>query len=330
MKRRDFIAGLGGIALAPGLLRGQERRPLIAMISPLSASGAVPNLQAFRQGMAKLGFQEGRNYTLTARFSEGDKAAAEAAAKELVALNPDLIVAGAATSVFAHAASSTIPIVMVGMGGDPEELGLAQSLAHPGGNVTGNLFNALTASGALGIDGKRLSLLAELVPRLSRLGALFNPDDEQDVAKLAVVPQAAADLRFNCKTYLARNTDELKVVLAAMAASDDQAFYISGSPFLLLHRVGIAERIDAMRRPAIGSIREQAVAGLLLAYSPSIPDSYRRAADQVVKILKGAKPGDLPIEQAVKFDLFVNLKAAARLGIEIPPMFLARVDEVIE
>ena len=331
MRRRNFIAGLGGVTLAPGLLRAQERRPLIAIISPVSAAAAVPNLSAFRRGMAKLGFEEGRNYALIARFSEGDAALAAAAAKELVALKPDVILAGAAISVLAaHAATGTIPIVMVGMGGDPEKLGLAQSLARPGGNVTGNLFNALTASGTLGIVGKRLSLLAELVPRLTRVGALFNPDDEQDAAGLAVLPQAAADLRLECNTYLARNAGELKTALAAMAASGDEAFFISGSPFPNLHRVEIAEQIDAMKRPAIGGIRELAVAGLLLAYGASIPENYRSAADHVVKILGGARAADLPIEQAVKFDLLVNLKTAARLGIEVPPMFLARADEVIE
>lgn len=334
MRRREFIALAASMALAPRHANGQQRSrlPLVAVLSPVSAALAQPNLDAFRQGLIKLDFEEGRDYTLAARFGGGNLDAIKAAAKELVALKPDVIVAGATAPVLAaRAATITIPIVMVGMGGDPEKLGLAQNLAHPGGNVTGNLFNALTASGKVGTVGKRLSLLTEFVPGLSRVGVMFNPDDEQDAPLPAELPSAAAQLDVQLRTYLVRNNEEVEKALGAMRGNDDAAFYVSGSPLLNVDRVVVAERILAMKRPAIGGVREQTVAGLLATYGASIPDNYRKAADYVVKIiLRGTRPGDLPIEQPVKFDLIINLKSAKVLGLTIPSTLLARADEVIE
>jgi putative ABC transport system substrate-binding protein len=253
------------------------------------------------------------------------------AAVELVALKPDVIVAGAtAPGLAVRAATTTVPIVMVGFGGDPEKLGLAQTLSHPGGNVTGNLFYALTASGNVGTVGKRLSLLTELVPSLSRIGVIFNPDDEQDSLIPGQLPAAAAQLNVRLRTYLARSNEEVEKALVSMEGSDDAAFYISGSPLLNINRTMVAERIVAMKRPAIGGVREQTAAGLLVTYGASIPDNYRKAADYVVKIIRGTGPGDLPIQQAVKFDLIINLKTAAALGLTVPATLLARADEVIE
>jgi putative ABC transport system substrate-binding protein len=191
--------------------------------------------------MVGLGFEEGRNFTLVARFGGGDPDVIKRAARELVALKPDVIVAGATGPVLAvRAATATIPIVMVGLGGDPEKLGLAQTLAHPGGNVTGNLFYALTASGNVGTMGKRLSLLTEFVPGLSRVGVMFNPDDEQDSFVPAELPSAAAQLNVQLRTYLARNNEEVEKALAAMEGNDDAAFYISGSPLLNVNRAVVA------------------------------------------------------------------------------------------
>jgi putative ABC transport system substrate-binding protein len=229
-----------------------------------------------------------------------------------------------------RAATTTIPIVMVGMGGDPEKLGLAQTLSHPGGNVTGNLFYALTASGKVGTIGKRLSLLTEFVPGLSRVGVMFNPDDEQDSPVPAELPYAAAQLKVQLRTYLVRNNEEIEKALAAMEGNDDIGFYISGSPLLNINRAVVAERMLAMKRPAIGGVREQTVAGLLATYGASVTDNYRKAADYVVKIIRGTRPSDLPIEQAVKFDLIINLKTAKALGLAVPSTLLAGADEMIE
>jgi putative ABC transport system substrate-binding protein len=334
MRRREFITLVGGAAVAwPLAAHAQQRSglPLIAFLSPVSAAAAQLNLDAFRQGMAGLGFEEGRNFTLVARFGDGDPDVIKRAASELNALKPDVIVAGATEpALTVRAATATIPIVMVGFGADPEKLGLAQTLAHPGGNVTGNLFYALTASGNVGTLGKRLALLTEFVSGLSRVGVLFNPDDEQDAVVPTELPSAAAQLNVQLRSYLARNNEEVEKALAAMEGNDDAAFFISGSPLLNINRAVVAERILAMKRPAIGSVREQAVAGLLVTYGASIPDNYRGAADYVAKILRGTRPGDLPIQQAVKFDLIINLKTAKAFGLAVPPTLLARADEVIE
>jgi putative ABC transport system substrate-binding protein len=334
MRRREFITLVGGAAVAwPLAAHAQQRSglPLIAFLSPVSAAAAQLNLDAFRQGMAGLGFEEGRNFTLVARFGDGDPDVIKRAASELNALKPDVIVAGATEpALTVRAATATIPIVMVGFGADPEKLGLAQTLAHPGGNVTGNLFYALTASGNVGTLGKRLALLTEFVSGLSRVGVLFNPDDEQDAFVPTELPSAAAQLNVQLRSYLARNNEEVEKALAAMEGNDDAAFFISGSPLLNINRAVVAERILAMKRPAIGSVREQTVAGLLVTYGASIPDNYRGAADYVAKILRGTRPGDLPIQQAVKFDLIINLKTAKAFGLAVPPTLLARADEVIE
>lgn len=334
MRRREFVALAASAAFAWRHANAQQGsgRPLIALLSPVSAAAAQANLNAFRQGPVGLGLEEGRNFTLVARFSGGELEAINTAAKELVALKPDVIVAGATAPVLAlRAATATIPIVMVGMGGDPEKLGLAQTLAHPGGNVTGNLFYALTASGKAGTVGKRLSILTEFVPSLSRAGVMFNPDDGQDSLVVAQLPSAAAQLNVQLRTYPVRNKEEVEKALTVMEGNDDAGFYITGSPLLNINRAVVAERMLAIKRPAIGGVREQTVAGLLASYGASIADNYRRAADYVVKIiLRGTKPGDLPIEQAVKFDLIINLKTAKALGLEIPQMLLAAADEVIE
>jgi putative ABC transport system substrate-binding protein len=333
MRRREFIALAASTALGLRQANAQQRAglPLIGFLSPVSAAAAQSNLNAFRQGLVGLGFEEGRDFTLVARFGGADTDAIETEAKKLVALKPDVIVAGATVPVLAvHAATSTIPIVMVGMGGDPQKLGLAKTLAHPGGNVTGNLFYALSASGDVGTVGKRLSLLTELVPGLSRIGVMFNPDDEQDSLLSDQFPSAAAQLNVRLRNYLVRNNEEVEKALVSMEGSDDAAFYVSGSPLLNINRTMIAERILAMKRPGIGGVREQTAAGLLVTYGASIPDNYRKAADYVVKIIRGTGAGDLPIQQAVKFDLVINLKTAAALGLTMPATLLARADEVIE
>jgi putative tryptophan/tyrosine transport system substrate-binding protein len=333
MRRREFIALAASAALVSRRANAQQRSglPLIAFLSPVSAAAAQLNLDAFRQGMAGLGFEEGRNFTLVARFGGGDPDVIKRAASELIALKPDVIVAGATEpALTVRAATATIPIVMVGFGADPEKLGLAQALAHPGGNVTGNLFYALTTSGNVGTLGKRLALLTEFVPGLSRVGVMFNPDDEQDAFVPTELPSAAAQLNVQLRSYLARNNEEVEKALAAMEGNDDAAFFISGSPLLNINRAVVAERILVMKRPAIGSVREQTVAGLLVTYGASIPDNYRGAADYVAKILRGTRPGDLPIQQAVKFDLIINLKTAKAFGLAVPPTLLARADEVIE
>jgi putative ABC transport system substrate-binding protein len=332
MRRREFITLVGGGAIAwPLTLRAQQpARPLVAVLSPLSARAAAPNVEALRQGLHDLGYAEGRNLAFALRFANGDSGAATAMATEVVALKSDVIVAGAATVIEAHKATHDIPIVMVAMSGDPLKLGLVQSLARPGGNVTGLLFYALTASGSVGLTGKRLALLAELSPRPKRVGVMVNPNDAQDALSFEAMPEAARDLHLDYRLYEVREAGELDAAFAALARDGVDAILMSGSPLFNLHRARVAEKIAASGRPSIGTIREQAVEGSLMAYGPSIPQTYRRASRYVAKILEGTRAAELPIEQPTEFDLIINLKTAKALGLTVPSKLLARADEVIE
>jgi putative tryptophan/tyrosine transport system substrate-binding protein len=331
MQRREFIGLIGGAAAWPSMARAQQTKPVVALLSPLSAQAAAPNVEALRQGLLDLGYEEGRNFTFALRFFDGNFALAAAMAAEIVAMKVDVIVAGATQSAIeAHRATQVIPIVMTALSGDLVKLGLAQSLARPGGNVTGLLFSALTASGGLGLVGKRLGLLGELLPGLAKVGVLLNPDDEQDKPTLAALPEAAGGLHLDYRVYEVRAERDLDTAFAALVRDGVQAIFIQGSPLFNLYRKQVAVKIAQVERPTIGTIREQAVDGCIMSYGSSIPDTYRRAATYVAKILKGAKPAELPIEQPTKFDFIINLKAARALGITVPPNLLARADEVIE
>jgi putative tryptophan/tyrosine transport system substrate-binding protein len=332
MQRREFITFVGGAAAAwPLAASAQQTKPIVAVLSPLSAHAAAPNVEALRQGLHDLGYDEGRNFTFVLRFFDGNFASAPAMAAEVVALKADVIVAGAAIPVIeAHKATRIIPIVMAAMSGDLVRLGLAQSLARPGGNVTGLLFNALTASGSLGLVGKRLGLLGELLPGLAKVGVLLNPDDEQDISTRAVLREAAGGLHLDYRVYEVRAERDLDTAFTALVRDSVQAIYVQGSPLFNLYRQQVAVKIAEVKRPTIGTIREQAVDGCIMSYGPSLPDTYRQAATYVAKILKGAKPADLPIEQPTKFELVINLKTAKAFGIEVPQKLLLIADEVIE
>jgi putative ABC transport system substrate-binding protein len=332
MQRREFIWLIGGAAAAwPLAARAQQAKPIVAVLSPLSAQAAAANIEAFRQGLHDLGLDEGRDFTFALRFLDGNMALAPAVAAEIVTLKADVIVAGATIPVVeAHKATRTIPIVMTGVGSDPVELGLAQGIARPGGNVTGLLFNALTASGSFGMVGKQLALLAEMSPGLARVGALFNPDDPQDRPQLEVLQESAAGLHLDYHVYEVREAGDLDAAFAGLARDKVQAIFIPGSPTFNLNRKRVAEKIAQAGLPAIGTIREQAVDGFLMTYGTSLPDLYRRTASYVAKILKGMNPADLPIEQPTKLELVINLKTAKALGLTVPPTLLARADEVIE
>ena len=301
------------------------------MISPLSARAAAPNIEALRQGLRDLGFDEERDFTFALRFLDGNMALAPAVAAEVVALKVDVIVAGAAIPVIeTHKATRTIPIVVTGLGGDPVGLGLAQSMARPGGNVTGLLFNAVTASGRFGMVGKQLALLVEMSPGLRRIGAMFNPDDAQDKPQIDIFQESADNLHLNYRVYEVREAGDIDAAFAMLAPDKIQAIFIPGSPTFNNNRKRIAEKIAQAGLPTMGTIREMAVDGCLMTYGTSIPALYRRAATYVVKILKGTKPADLPIEQPTKFELVINLKTAKALGLTEPPTLLARADEMME
>jgi putative tryptophan/tyrosine transport system substrate-binding protein len=331
MRRRDFLRLAGGAAASCPWIARAQTKPILAVISPLSARAAAPNIEALRRGLHDLGLDEERDFTFALRFLDGNIALAPVVAAEVVALKVDVIVAGAAIPVIeAHKATRTIPIVVTGLGGDPVGLGLAQSMSRPGGNVTGLLFNAVTASGSFGMVGKQLALLVEMSPGLRRIGAMFNPDDAQDKPQIDIFQESADNLHLDYRVYKVREAGDIDAVFARLAPDKIQAIFIPGSPTFNNNRKRIAEKIAQAGLPTMGTIREMAVDGCLMTYGTSIPDLYRRAATYVVKILKGTKPADLPIEQPTKFELVINLKTAKALGLTVPPTLLARADEVIE
>jgi putative ABC transport system substrate-binding protein len=331
MRRRDFLRLAGGAAASCPWIARAQTKPILAVISPLSARAAAPNIEALRRGLHDLGLDEERDFTFALRFLDGNIALAPVVAAEVVALKVDVIVAGAAIPVIeAHKATRTIPIVVTGLGGDPVGLGLAQSMSRPGGNVTGLLFNAATASGSFGMVGKQLALLVEMSPGLRRIGAMFNPDDAQDKPQIDIFQESADNLHLDYRVYKVREAGDIDAVFARLAPDKIQAIFIPGSPTFNNNRKRIAEKIAQAGLPTMGTIREMAVDGCLMTYGTSIPDLYRRAATYVVKILKGTKPADLPIEQPTKFELVINLKTASALGLTVPPTLLARADEVIE
>jgi putative tryptophan/tyrosine transport system substrate-binding protein len=327
MRRREFIALLGGAAAAwPLAARAQQPagQPLVGLLSPLSATAAGRNIAAFRQGMRDLGYLEGRNVAFALRFAEGDVTRLPALAHELVNLNPAVIVVGSPAAVREmHNATRTIPIVM-NTSYDPMALGVAVSMARPGGNVTGFW------SGDEALIGKRLELLRHASPGISRVGVMVNPDDAGDAMPLAALPAAARALGLTVRVLEVRTAAEFEPAFAAAAREGLEGLHVSQVPLFNSRRAEVTALAARARLPAIYSFREFAVAGGLISYAASLPDIYRRFASQVDKILKGAIPGDLPIERATRFELVVNLKTAKMLGLEVPDRVLALADEVIE
>jgi putative tryptophan/tyrosine transport system substrate-binding protein len=327
MRRREFIALLGGAAAAwPLAARAQQPagQPLVGLLSPLSATAAGRNIAAFRQGMRDLGYLEGRNVAFALRFAEGDVTRLPALAHELVNLNPAVIVVGSPAAVREmHNATRTIPIVM-NTSYDPMALGVAVSMARPGGNVTGFW------SGDEALIGKRLELLRHASPGISRVGVMVNPDDAGDAMPLAALPAAARALGLTVRVLEVRTAAEFEPAFAAAAREGLEGLHVSQVPLFNSRRAEVTALAARARLPAIYSFREFAVAGGLISPAASLPNIYRRFASQVDKILKGATPGDLPIERATRFELVVNLKTAKAMGLTIPEPFLLLADELIE
>jgi putative tryptophan/tyrosine transport system substrate-binding protein len=328
MRRREFLGVLGGAAAAwPLAARAQPApgQPLIGVLSPLSAAMAARNMEALRQGLHDLGYVEGRNITIEFRYAEGHLGRLPALAAELAALKPALIIAGSAPAVVAAGkVTRTIPIVMASAQ-DPVALGLAASMARPGGNVTG-----FWAEGDDTLIGKRLELLKDAVPGMSRLGVLVDPNDPSDVTTLKVLPAVARGLGLELRVIEVRSAADFETAFATATREGAQGLYVSQNPFFFARRAEIAAMAVRARLPAVDGYREFAVAGGLISYATSLTEFYRRFGTFVDKILKGANLGDLPIERATKFELVVNLRTAKALGLAIPESFLFRADEVIE
>lgn len=330
MRRREIVRLLAGLAAIPphplttGACAQQSARvPRIGFLSPASASAR--STDSFRKGLAEHGYLEGKTIPVLYRFAEGNFEPLPGLAAELVAAGVDLIVAVVTqASLAAAAATKTIPIVMAGVS-DPLGAGLVAGLARPGGNVTG------TSSMSAELVGKTLEVFKEAFPHIAQVAVIWNPDNavfQRQMLKKAESASAALSLRL--RTYAARNREELDDAFRSIAAKATDGLMVLADPILNLHAARNVEFARGSRLPAIYGARELIAAGGLMSYGPDIGEQFRRAAVYVDKILKGAKPGELPVEQPTKFELIVNLKAARALGFAIPGALLLRADEVIE
>ena len=301
-------------------------RPLVAVLSPLSAAAATRNMSALRAGLRDLGYFEGRNLSIEVRHAAGVLARLPALADEVVALKPNVIVAGAQPTMAAlQRATRTIPVVMSAISLDPTTVGLAQSMAKPGGNFTGFWLETETA-----LMAKRLELLKDAVPSVQRVGVIVNPADATDHAGLEQLPISARSLNLDVRILEIRSADQLEPMITRAVSDGLQALCVSQSPLFNENRARVTELATGLGVPSVYGFREFAMAGGFLSYAANLSEIYRRAAGVIDRILKGTKPGDIPIERPIRFELVVNMKTAKRLGITVPERFLLIADEVIE
>jgi putative ABC transport system substrate-binding protein len=324
--RREFITLLGGaVAAWPLAARAQQagKLPTIGFLGSSTLSAMSQWTAAFVQRLRELGWVEGRNVAIEYRWAEGRADRLSEIAAEFVRLKVDVIVTYATTGTLAaKQATSAIPIVFA-IAGDPVGTGLVASLARPSGNVTG-LSLQLTE-----VSGKRLELLREAVPDLRRLAILGNVGNPFTVLEIDEVQAAARTLGLEVHTPEIRRAQDIAPAFEALRGRAD-AIYVSTDPLVFTNLTRINTLALGSRLPTIYTSRDYVAAGGLMSYGPNYPDLWRRAADYVDKILRGAKPGDIPVEQPTKFDLIVNLTTAKTLGLTIPESFLLRADEVIE
>jgi putative ABC transport system substrate-binding protein len=326
--RRAFIAAVTGSLLAAPLAAEGQTAARVALIGYLgsSAPSVEPHyVEAFRTELLRLGYVEGRHITIAYRWAEGQDERLPSLAAELVRLKPDVIVTTGTPGAFAAKhATKTIPVVMASAG-DPVRSGLVASLAHPGGNVTG-----MTVLGPE-LEGKRLGLLKQAVPRISRVAVLWNSANPAIRFYYEETQKAASVLHLTLDPVVeVRRADDFEGAFATITKGRPDALVVLADRLLLAHRGRIVEFAVARRLPGMYAYREYADAGGLMAYSPSNIELFRSAAQYVDKILKGAKPQDLPVQEPSKFELVINLKAAKALRLTIPPSLLQRADQVIE
>ncbi|AMA57144.1 ABC transporter substrate-binding protein [Bradyrhizobium sp. CCGE-LA001] len=329
MKRREFMELIGGAAATwPFGARAQQppkSRYKVGYLASASREQTLRNVRAFEAGLRSLGYRAGENVVIEYRFADGDVGRLAALAIEVAGLGVDVIMSGTnATTVAAMKATRTIPIVMANSA-EPVSAGLVASLARPGGNVTG-----FSSEPGDEINGKRLEFLNDTLPNLSRVGVLWNPDFAPNQDRLASLREAAKALGLTLVPAEARGPDMLQQAFATMVRERAQVLVVLSDGVLFNHRGLIGVMAVINRLPAISAVREYADAGFLLSYGTDLPDQFRRSATLVDKILKGTKPGDLPVERPTKYELVVNLQTAKALDINMPPTLLTRADVVIE
>ncbi len=296
----------------------------IAVLSPFSPESAASWHDALRAGLRAQGWIEGSNYTFTFRYSYGDDARLSPLAIELASLKPDLIVTEVTPSALvARQATSTIPIVMIGAG-DPVSVGLVEALGRPGGNVTGISQNIVETT------GKRIELLRSVAPQTGRVAVLWNTVGNASTTQFAEVQAVANKANLALREIPVRGAADLDRQLNVTLEPDVAALYVVASPLLFARMGDIARLAERHRLASIFSVSDYARSGGLLAYGPDRKDQFRRAASYISKLLKGARPADLPVEQPDKFEFVINLRTAQALGITIPALVLAQADELIE
>ena len=327
MTRRKLLIALGAGALAAPLASFAQQQPAkiarIGFLSALSRSDTDRG-DGFRQGMREIGYVEGKDFIIEGRFAEGKFERLPSLAEELVRLKVDVIVAWATPAVTAaKQATSTLPIVMVSVG-EPVQSGFVASLARPGGNITG--MSAVTSD----LSGKLVELLIEVVPRINHVAALRNPANLSSAHQLKETETAARSLGLQLQVHEVRTPEDFESAFASMTKARAMGVVVLPDPMFISQRARIADLATKSRLPTVFGRRENAEAGGLISYGSSLSDQFRRSATYVDKILKGAKPGDLPVEQPTKFELVINMKTAKALGIKIPNSILVRADKVID
>jgi putative ABC transport system substrate-binding protein len=329
MNRRAFISLFGGAAVAPGLTWpcvAQAQQLVIGFLNATSPDTNADLLRAFRAGLKEIGFAEGGNVTIEYRWAENRNDRLPALATELARRNVAVIVTtgGTLPALAAKAATTAIPIVF-GVGDDPVKLGLVTSLARPGGNATGvNFFlGELTA--------KRLALLRELMPAAVRVGVLVNPaNPTRTESTISDAEEAARAMGLQVRIIKAGSSGEIQTAFEHLARERPDALFVGSDPFFTIRRIQLATLAARHGVPASFASRDNVEAGGLMSYGTNINDAVRQVGVYAGRILKGEKPADLPVMQSTKFELVINLATAKALGIDVPPMLLARADEVIE
>jgi putative ABC transport system substrate-binding protein len=326
MRRRAFIGLLGGATVAwPLAARAQQpAMPVIGFLHQATPESQADRLRAFRNGLKEAGFVEGENVAVVYRWAENQGSRLPELAADLVRRQVGMIVTPTTpAAVLAARATTTIPVVFA-IGDDPVRLDLVAAVARPGGNVTGiNYFNAEVAA-------KRLEFLRELVPSAARLAVMVNPDNPNADAGVRSVTAAARAMGLQAQVVNATTPREISTAFAGLVQERPDALFVLGDSLFNARRVQLVTLAAHHRLPATYSVRENVDAGGLMSYGTNVADAWRQAALYVGRILKGAKPADLPVVQASKFELVINAETARILGLELPPMLLARADEVIE
>jgi putative ABC transport system substrate-binding protein len=323
----SMVTHLVAVLLLAGSVAAQAQQAVkVYRIGFVSSTSPGPQFDAFRQGLRELGYVEGQNVIVEARFAEGRSERLPELVAEVIRLKVDVIVVGAALGALAaKRATTTVPVVFAGVN-DPVATGIVASLARPGGNITGVTMGI----GGSGFAGKWVELLKEAVPNVSHVAVLRNSANPASAPLVREIQSAARTLNVKLDVHDAGDPTKLESAFAAIGTSGDQGIIVTPDPFFTANRARLVQFAASKRLPAVYFTKRFADGGGLMAYGSSMEEYYRRAASYVDRILKGAKPAEIPIEQPTKFELVINLKTARALGLTIPQSLLLRADQIIE